>query len=39
MASAKATTGMAANRPMIPANAAPAGRAMSTSAGCMWTVL
>ena len=35
----KATTGIAANSPTIPASAAPAGRAMSASAGWMSTVL
>ena len=34
-----ATTGIAANSPTIPANAAPAGRAMSAIAGWMCTVL
>ena len=38
-ASTKATTGIAANSPTIPASAAPAGRAMSASAGWMSTVL
>ena len=39
MASAKATIGIAANRPMMPARAAPAGSAISTMAGWIWTVL
>ena len=34
-----ATTGIATNKPTTPATAAPAGRAMSTTAGWMWTVL
>ena len=39
MARAKATTGIATKSPTIPARAAPAGSAMSTIAGWMWTVL
>ena len=34
-----ATTGTATNSPTIPAIVAPAGRAMRTTAGWMWTVL
>ena len=39
IANAKATTGIAANSPTIPARAAPAGSEISASAGWMWTVL
>ena len=35
----KATTGTATNSPTIPATVAPAGSAMSTTAGWMWTVV
>ena len=35
----RATTGMTANSPTIPQSAAPAGSAIRTIAGWMWTVL